>query len=71
MKTQHEATSIPTAAIQRNALAELRDKSAGRLAIGANESSTLYLLDSVEQYRKRFGAELKPALWPSAWTTAR
>src|SRR5438105_133446 len=37
-----------------NALAELRDKSAGRLAIGANESSTLYLLDSVEQYRKRF-----------------
>src|SRR5947207_13491404 len=27
-----------------NAIAELRDKSAGRLAIGANESSTLYLL---------------------------
>ena len=21
------------------------------------------------RYRKRFGAELKPALWPSAWTT--
>jgi len=37
-----------------NALAELRDKSAGRLTIGANESSTLYLLDSVEQYRQRF-----------------
>src|SRR5215470_8583358 len=27
-----------------NALAELRDKKAGRLTIGANESSTLYLL---------------------------
>src|SRR5713101_722189 len=37
-----------------NALAGLRDKSAGRLTIGANESSTLYLLDSVEQYRQRF-----------------
>ena len=31
-----------------NALAELRDKSAGRLTIGANESSTLYLLDHIE-----------------------
>lgn len=37
-----------------NALAELRDKSAGRLVIGANESSTLYLLDHVENYRRRF-----------------
>ena len=27
-----------------NAIAELRDKSAGRLIVGANESSTLYLL---------------------------
>jgi DNA-binding transcriptional LysR family regulator len=34
-----------------NALAELRDKLAGRLAIGANESSTLYLLDHIERYR--------------------
>src|SRR5262249_40044438 len=34
--------------------AELRDKSAGRLAIGANESSTLYLLDHIERYRRRF-----------------
>ena len=34
-----------------NALAELRDKSAGRLAIGANESSTLYLLDHIERFR--------------------
>ncbi|MEP7355253.1 MAG: LysR family transcriptional regulator [Acidobacteriota bacterium] len=34
-----------------NALAELRDKSSGRLAIGANESSTLYLLDHIERYR--------------------
>src|ERR1700747_3253710 len=37
-----------------NALAELRDKSAGRLTIGANESSTLYLLDHIERYRERF-----------------
>jgi DNA-binding transcriptional LysR family regulator len=37
-----------------NALAELRDKSAGRLTIGANESSTLYLLDHIEQFRKKF-----------------
>jgi DNA-binding transcriptional LysR family regulator len=37
-----------------NAMAELRDKSAGRLTIGANESSTLYLLDHIERYRKRY-----------------
>jgi len=37
-----------------NALAELRDNSAGRLSIGANESSTLYLLDHIEKYRQRF-----------------
>jgi DNA-binding transcriptional LysR family regulator len=37
-----------------NALAELRDKSAGRLTIGANESSTLYLLDHIEKYRERY-----------------
>src|SRR6476620_3772732 len=36
-----------------NALAELRDKSAGRLTIGANESSTLYLLDHIERYRRQ------------------
>ena len=29
-----------------NALAELRDNSAGRLSVGANESTTLYLLDT-------------------------
>ena len=34
------------------ALAELRDKSAGRLVIGANESSTLYLLPHIERYRR-------------------
>lgn len=34
-----------------NALAELRDNSAGRLTIGANESTTLYLLDHIERYR--------------------
>lgn len=37
-----------------NALAELRDKSAGRLSIGANESSTLYLLDHIESYRRKY-----------------
>ena len=35
-----------------NALAELRDNSAGRLIIGANESSTLYLLQHIESYRQ-------------------
>jgi DNA-binding transcriptional LysR family regulator len=37
-----------------NALAELRDKSSGRLTIGANESSTLYLLDHIERLRARY-----------------
>jgi len=37
-----------------NALAELRDMSAGRLTIGANESSTLYLLDHIERYRRKY-----------------
>jgi DNA-binding transcriptional LysR family regulator len=37
-----------------NALAEMRDKSAGRLTIGANESSTLYLLDHIERYRRQY-----------------
>jgi DNA-binding transcriptional LysR family regulator len=36
------------------ALAELRDKSAGRLVIGANESSTLYLLPHIQRYRAAF-----------------
>src|SRR6185369_17770890 len=37
-----------------NALAEMRDKSAGRLTIGANESCTLYLLDHIERYRRQY-----------------
>jgi len=37
-----------------NALAELRDHSAGRLIIGANESTTLYLLNQIEQYRRLY-----------------
>lgn len=37
-----------------SALAELRDKSAGRLVIGANESSTLYLLPHIQRYRAKF-----------------
>ena len=37
-----------------NALAELRDNSAGRLAIGANESTSLYLLSKIERYRRLY-----------------
>jgi DNA-binding transcriptional LysR family regulator len=37
-----------------DALAELRDKSAGRLSIGANESSILYLLPHLERYRRLY-----------------
>jgi DNA-binding transcriptional LysR family regulator len=37
-----------------NALAELRDKSAGQLIIGANESTTLYLLKYIEEFRRRY-----------------
>jgi DNA-binding transcriptional LysR family regulator len=33
------------------ALAELRDHDAGRLSIGANESTTLYLLPLIARYR--------------------
>jgi DNA-binding transcriptional LysR family regulator len=35
-----------------NALAELRDNSVGRLTIGANESTTLYLLPHIAAYRR-------------------
>src|ERR1035437_5071871 len=35
-----------------NSLAELRDNSAGRLIIGANESTSLYLLRHIERYRE-------------------
>jgi DNA-binding transcriptional LysR family regulator len=37
-----------------NALRELKDNYAGRLSIGANESMSLYLLQSIEQYRRAF-----------------
>jgi DNA-binding transcriptional LysR family regulator len=37
-----------------NALAELRDNAAGRLIIGANESTTLYLLQHIEHYRHTY-----------------
>src|SRR6202047_4468979 len=37
-----------------NALAELRDNSAGRLSVGANESTSLYLLGHIEQYRRLY-----------------
>ena len=42
------------AADMSNALAELRDNSAGRLIIGANESTSLYLLGHIEAYRRMF-----------------
>ena len=37
-----------------NALEELRDNSAGRLVIGANESTTLYLLPHIAAYRRLY-----------------
>jgi DNA-binding transcriptional LysR family regulator len=37
-----------------NALAELRDNSAGRLVVGANESTSLYLLGHIERYRRLY-----------------
>jgi DNA-binding transcriptional LysR family regulator len=37
-----------------NALAELRDTASGVLAIGANESTTLYLLPSLQRYRRLY-----------------
>src|SRR5690349_18832204 len=37
-----------------NSLAELRDNSAGRLTIGANESTALYLLQHIEKYRQLY-----------------
>ncbi|HWQ52987.1 MAG TPA: LysR family transcriptional regulator [Bryobacteraceae bacterium] len=37
-----------------NSLAELRDHSAGRLSIGANESTTIYLLQHIETYRQLY-----------------
>lgn len=38
----------------RNALIELRDKEAGRLTIGANESTALYLIGHIERYRRMY-----------------
>jgi DNA-binding transcriptional LysR family regulator len=37
-----------------NSIAELRDNSSGRLTIGANESTTLYLLRHIERYRELY-----------------
>jgi DNA-binding transcriptional LysR family regulator len=37
-----------------NSIAELRDHSAGKLVIGANESTALYLLRHIEQYRSLY-----------------
>jgi DNA-binding transcriptional LysR family regulator len=38
----------------RNRLVELRDKRTGSLTIGANESTALYLLRHIEEYRARY-----------------
>jgi DNA-binding transcriptional LysR family regulator len=38
----------------QNSIAELRDHSAGRLVIGANESTGLYLLRHIERYRRMY-----------------
>jgi len=35
-------------------LAELKDRAAGRLVVGANESTALYLLQHIQQYRRRY-----------------
>src|SRR6202163_2103752 len=37
-----------------NALSELRDNYAGRLIVGANESTSLYLLGHIERYRRLY-----------------
>ena len=37
-----------------NAVTELRDRASGRLTIGANESTTLYLLRHIESYRQMY-----------------
>jgi DNA-binding transcriptional LysR family regulator len=37
-----------------NALRELKDNYAGRLVVGANESTSLYLIQHIEQYRRLF-----------------
>src|SRR5881394_2463058 len=37
-----------------NSIAELRDNSAGRLTIGANESTTLYLINHIVRYRELY-----------------
>jgi len=38
----------------RNALSELRDKQAGKLTIGANESTALYLISHIEKFRRLY-----------------
>src|SRR3954467_7448166 len=46
----------------QNSMAELRDHSAGRLVVGANESTSLYLLPHIDRYRRmypRVGVQIK------------
>ncbi|MEP6715427.1 MAG: LysR family transcriptional regulator [Terriglobia bacterium] len=38
----------------QNSIAELRDHSAGRLVVGANESTALYLLSHIEHFRRLY-----------------
>jgi len=45
----------------RAKLVDLRDKQAGALVIGANESTALYLLQHIENYRKLYpGVKVEP-----------
>jgi DNA-binding transcriptional LysR family regulator len=37
-----------------NGIAELKDKGAGRLIVGANETTALYLLGHIDQYRRMY-----------------
>ena len=65
-----------------NSLAELRDNSAGRLIIGANESTTLYLLRHIERYRalypkhqgagaaQPFEQDSRASCWTATWSWA-
>ena len=64
-----------------NSLAELRDNSAGRLTIGANESTTLYLLRHIERYRelypkvkvqvrRSFSSKIPDECWTATWSSA-
>jgi len=51
---EHARRLVNLQADLENSLAELRDNTAGRLIIGANESTTLYLLRHLQKYRRLY-----------------